>query len=608
MMIARRYRMLIGTMVTVLLAMAVAAGCTPKGASRSDKDVTLYERGGVTIAIPNEYLDQLVIDPDEPRHENALISVYQKSSYEKYKGMGRLFSIVRYTEAQHEQFLGSDGSGQSFFAKSKEGSVADSKATYYYGFFTPTDAQSAEGQGDAWATLLSSVGDFVKSDFIERNNLIAHSDDEFFARTYTYEGEHVFIKYFPYFAENGSKEEVWTLFLSQPVKQGEYGIWCVERWRDQYGNVYPYFPDADGVPSREYYAVLQAEVDVARQDPQFDPLKSRLDIQYTAIEFVEKVFGHTVTIPGSLERTENSGIPAELFAESTRDIHDYLPKLIAGGYVSAYELLPCFENFTPGTWDDLTASYGSDWWDPLWAALRDAAVSEMRADTSDQIERNYYMGKAFLAADGAYTEMISDIVLLQWKDNSQLYMRTLNRRFTEEDAAALRSRLTYLVSHRSGTFQLGVPGSDPELSLSLGAYPVEFPFGVDLTEKSRDTFMAETFGQVTIVEGDGFLLKYLSNPEGVYYLYCIRMVNDGYFVKGVAIGDAEEKLWDHWKSSELRKLDEISYEDEEWFGSDYDYGYVHTPKDSTRSIMYLVKDGRITGVGLLDGMDGPMYY
>lgn len=605
-MTTRRPKALFSVLLTLILGAVTLTGCTIVGLGDSGKAVTLYERAGVTIAIPKEYADQLIIDPDEPRDEDTLISFYQKASYEKYKGMGRLFSIVRYTEARHEQYLGSDGSGQTFFAKttlkddSKEG-------LYYYGFFTPTDVQAAEGQGDAWATLLSSVGDFVKGDFVMRNRLTAHSDDEFFARTYTYEGEHVFIKYYPYFAENGSKDEVWTLFLSQPVKQGDGGIWCVERWRDQYGNVYPYFPDAGGVPSREYYAALQAEVDAARQDPQFDPRKSRLDIQYTAFEFVEKVFGHTVTIPGSLERAENSGIPAELFAESTGDIHDYLPKLIAGGYVSAYELLPCFENFTPGTWGDLTASYGSDWWDPLWAVLRDAAVSEMRADPSDQAMRNYYLGKAFLAADGAYAEMISDLVLQQWRDNSRLYNSVMGERFSAEEAAALRSRLLYLVSHRGGTYHLGVPGSDPELSLSLNVYPVDFPFGLDLAEKSRETFMAESFGQVTLIEGDGFQLKYLHNSEGVYFVYCIRSVNEGFFTKGVAIGDPEEKLWDHWQRAELRKLDEISYEDEDWFGSDYDHGYVYRPENSTKSIMYLVKEGRITGIGLIDGLDGPMY-
>lgn len=596
-MIARKPKMLIGTLLTAILAMAVVVGCTFTGANGSDKDVTLHERAGLTIAIPNEYADQLLIDPVETADERILMSVYQKSTYEKYGGMGLLFKIARYTEAQYEQFLSSDGSGRSFFAKAS--SKGDSnEGSAYYGFFTPTDVQAPDDH-EAYAMLASSVGDFVKEDFVERNRLSAHSDQEFFGRTYTYDGDHVFIKYYPYFAENGSKDEAWTLYLSQPVKQGAVGIWCVERWRDQYGNVYPYFPDADGVPSKEHYAALQAEADAGRQD--------LLDPKQAAMKFVETVFGHRADNPGSFEGAENSGIPAELYAQSTGDIHDYMPKLIAKEAVSAYDLLPCLENFTRTTWDELTAAYGSEWWDPLWAALRDAAVSEMRTDTSDQIMRDYYLGKALLAADGAYTEMVSDIVLRQWRDNSQLYSRAMSERFSADEATTLRSHLLYLVSHRGGTFHLGVPGSDPELSLSLNTYPVDFPFGVDLTEKTRETFQAESYGQVTVIEGEGFILKYLHNSEGVYLVYCIRTVNEGYFTKGVAIGDPEEKLWDHWEPTELRKLNEVSYEDEDWFGDDYDYAYVHVPQDSTKSIMYLVKDGRVIGIGLMNGLDGPMY-
>lgn len=587
--VMRKPRMLLGVLLALVLVTPFVAGC-------ESAKVTLYKRDGLTIAIPKEYASQLFVEPDAAGDESILISVYQKSAREKQPGTGFLFSIARYTEAQYEQFLCSDGSGKSFFAKDD---------THYYGFFFPTDVQTTDDY-EAYEQLFLSVGDFVRSDFVERNGLTAYSDQEFFGKTYTYDGEHVFIKYYPYYAANGSKDEVWTLYLSQPVKQGDDGIWCVERWRDQYGNVYPHFPNEDGVPSREHYAALQAEIDAARQDTVFDPRLSLLNPEQAAMEFVERVFGHRPADPASFERAENSGVPADLFAESTGDIDDYMPGLIAGETVSPYDLLPCLESFTRTTWNDLTAAYGSGWWDPFWNALRDAAVSDMRSDPNDQIMRNYYLGKAFLAADGAYTEMVSDIVLTQWRYDSRLYNVAM-KRLPVDEAEALRSHLTYLVSHRGGTFALGIPGSDPELSLSLNTYPIDFPFGAPLTEKSRESFHAESYGPVTIIESDGLLLKYLHNSEGVYYVYCIRTVNEGYSNAGVAIGDPEEKLWDHWLPEQLRKMDEISHEDEDWFGHDYDYGYVHVPKDSTKSIMYLIKDGRVIGIGLMDGLDGPMY-
>ncbi len=590
-MIARKPRMLLHTLLAVTVIIAAAMGCTFTGAGgNNDQDVTLYERAGVTIAIPNEYAEQLLIDPVEYDDDTMLIRVYQKSTFEKHDGMGFLFGIVRYTEAQYEQFLCSDGSGLNFIARDE---------TYYYGFARATDMQVLPEDYEAFNALLSAVGDFVKSDIVGRNSLTAYSDEEFFNRTYTYDSEHIFFSYYPY-AYNGSKEEVWTLVLSQPVTQGEKGIWCVERWRDEIGIVYPYFPDEDGTPSSEYYAALQADCDAGKDVSRLDPAK-------VALVFVKQVFEHSMATLDSFARTEVYGLPSELFAASTGDIHDYMPKLLVGENVSAYDLLPCLEKFTQSTWSELEKVYGGRWWDPLWGALRDAALSDMPADSDDQILRDYYIAKAFLTADGAYTEMISDIVLRQWKDNSTLYSAGLDARFSADEAANMRRHLTYLASHRGGTFHISVPGDDPELTLSLNAYPVDFPFGTGLREKSRETFRAESFGMATVVESDGLQVKYLHNTDGVYSVYSIRAAREGYKSTGVAIGDPEEKLWDFWLPTDLKKVNNgiLSY-DEAWFGDDYDSAYAFTP-EGTKSILYLIKDGMVSGIEVVNGLDGALY-
>lgn len=39
--------------------------------------------------------------------------------------------------------------------------------------------------------------------------------------------------YYPYYGMSGYEDQadtVYTLILSQPVTQGETGIWCVDRW------------------------------------------------------------------------------------------------------------------------------------------------------------------------------------------------------------------------------------------------------------------------------------------------------------------------------------------------------------------------------------------
>jgi len=172
----------------------------------------------------------------------------------------------------------------------------------------------------------------------------------------------------------------------------------------------------------------------------------------------------------------------------------------------------------------------------------------------------------------------------------------------------LRQRLAYLTTHRGDKFHLAVPGSDPELTLSLSSYPVDFPFGMELPEKSRETHRAESFGMVTVVESNGLQVKYLNNSDGVYFVFCIRCEKEGFRNLGVAIGDSEDKLWDFWEPAQLKKLtDGINHDDEAWFGDDYDYAYVHTPEDSTKSILFLIKNGSVSGIELINGLDGAIY-
>lgn len=51
----------------------------------------------------------------------------------------------------------------------------------------------------------------------------------------------------------------WRLLLSQPVKQGDSGIWCVERWSDELGHLY--YNYVSGAEEDVYYAEQQAQCD-----------------------------------------------------------------------------------------------------------------------------------------------------------------------------------------------------------------------------------------------------------------------------------------------------------------------------------------------------------
>lgn len=105
-------------------------------------------------------------------------------------------------------------------------------------------------------------------EFLERTELLSPE---------TYSGEHIVVK-FPI-----SSGETCQLFLSQPVVQGDHGIWCVERWMDGYGVVYYVTPETEGLIA-DYYKELQNEVDQGHKPWLLDPLQ-------VAIEYIKNNLG-----------------------------------------------------------------------------------------------------------------------------------------------------------------------------------------------------------------------------------------------------------------------------------------------------------------------------
>jgi|GEM_PF-792793 len=297
-LIAKKPKMAIYTLVAVILIAAIAVGCTFTGEKNSD-DVTLYDCNGLSVAIPSAHIDQLIIHIwDELEDDMTLISVYEKASVESAvadgiddTGLGWLFSIIRYDRVQYEQYLCADGSGLYFFAKNDEWYYGESHATDVR-YYRTGDKYFDEDERSQWDAL-NVLAVSILYDFVERNDLTSYSDDE--ARLeYTYGGNHQLLNYYPYYSVNGSKDEVFTLVLSQPATQGEDGIWCVERMTDGYGNGYLWFPDA-GMPALDYYAVVQAEHDEEKRS-------DHADIYSAATTFLEESgYFNSAVIEGSLE-------------------------------------------------------------------------------------------------------------------------------------------------------------------------------------------------------------------------------------------------------------------------------------------------------------------
>lgn len=326
MFIARKPRMAAYTFAAVVLIVAVAVGCTFTGAKETDEQPTetveqpiesidselesseakaIFQCGDYEVEIPAECLYDVWVEIGEGDDgliisvtELASLAASERDGYSAEDGLGWLFSIVRYNRTEYERTLCADASGISFFARDDQ---------WYYAYVVPTDVRYYRSGDDAlsedWGNWeeLNAMGPSVREDFITRNGLEPYDDSAIWAG-YTYEGEHRFVDFYPYFYANGSTDEGFVFVLSQPVRQGKGGIWCVERMMDGYGNVYLWFPDS-GMPSAEYYAQLQAEcVAGSRTD--------LLDIEQVCIYFIEEsgYFGGTV-VDGSLEVWNEGAVP-----------------------------------------------------------------------------------------------------------------------------------------------------------------------------------------------------------------------------------------------------------------------------------------------------------
>ena len=72
----------------------------------------------------------------------------------------------------------------------------------------------------------------------------------------TYPGNHIIVDVSLHQQKGYSDQR---LLLSQPVKQGDGGIWCVERWSDELGHLY--YNYVSGAEEDAYYAEQQAQCD-----------------------------------------------------------------------------------------------------------------------------------------------------------------------------------------------------------------------------------------------------------------------------------------------------------------------------------------------------------
>lgn len=439
---------------------------------KSTEEMTVYICKGVKIGLPAKYADQLIVQTEFDSSEYSetyglpLIRVSEKASVEAGKadgipeGVGWLFSISRMTRAQYEQYICSDQSGRSAFATSgtdgpgQFGNVGQYTAPVYdnyYVYSTATDVQfySSDGkldtQSDAWKNWeeLWDMGDAVRADMISRNGLTAYSDDQFLYQDFTYDSAHAYIKYYPYYAFDGDKSQYDMLVLSQPAQStmpGKGSVWCVEQWYDEFGTRYLYFPSFDtigaaNITAAEYYNRLQQSCDTGSGT---DAERRQLTPLGAAESFVTESGWYNDPNPAVGSFAETDGLDTAYMAQNVQ-AQQLVLDLMAKRAVNDETLLSCAEGFTTDTWGVLGRSeYGSDWWNPLKAALLKAAVGEQQ-DFRDQRLLHLYL--SYSKTEGTVADGLKEVLYVLNQADQATFEEVLNDTCTASEQARIRAAL-----------------------------------------------------------------------------------------------------------------------------------------------------------------------
>lgn len=230
-------------------------------------------------ALPGSLADKVVVvEPGDVTEDGSgvLASYYYEPDYNTEWG-GWMLDVARYTPVEFEQSYATWDliGGASYLGRD---------ADWYYVCLTPTDVnydpehyEDYQSTGAELLTWLEGLADGA--------GLTPMEEDLFYQRVsmnLSYqEGEHYTVLYYPYYGMSGYEDQadtVYTLILSQPVTQGETGIWCVDRWYDDAGNKHLVIPES-GQTMDEYYAGLQAACNEGHRPGLLDPMQVALEFE-----------------------------------------------------------------------------------------------------------------------------------------------------------------------------------------------------------------------------------------------------------------------------------------------------------------------------------------
>lgn len=181
--------------------------------------IDIVEVDGVKIPIYNKHESYSDIGYDTDG--DYLFILYNKPQYESAGGGNQyVFKLYKYTKHEYLYKFASDaefGVPPAVNDFRSRASVVALDGDYYYVMLI--------GDAPPTKTLYSEA---VVEHFAELNGFEKLTDENnILEKLFTYEGKH---KYYQYYPDGIDTDYFYTIVLSQPVKQGEGGIWCVDRY------------------------------------------------------------------------------------------------------------------------------------------------------------------------------------------------------------------------------------------------------------------------------------------------------------------------------------------------------------------------------------------
>ena len=225
-----------------------------------------------TLQAPPETLPVTVTGPARNWESGAMTAYWLTADYENRGNGGQdgfLLGTYVLTRGQYERiFLNALGD------ESGSWRCVGRDDRYYYAYSTLTDPTYAQKNAALFSATYGALQQWVAETMLAQDGVTPNGYEEVAVERarIAYPGAHMDAQYYPYAEIDGSRDVAYQLLLSQPVRQGEGGVWCVERWKPEENDVRPVYPDSAG-SAADYYAQLQEDADAGKADWALDPMQ-----------------------------------------------------------------------------------------------------------------------------------------------------------------------------------------------------------------------------------------------------------------------------------------------------------------------------------------------